>query len=59
MDKAGVRQVPEVSEERGKMEKTGCEIICGGIDDDDVDNVDFLVVMHFSPDISVPQTFCF
>ena len=29
MDRPGVRQVPEGSGEEGKMEKTGCEIICG------------------------------
>ena len=29
MDKPGVRQVPEGSGEQGKMEVTGCEIICG------------------------------
>ena len=29
MDRPGVRQVPEGSEEQGKMEKTGCKIICG------------------------------
>ena len=29
MDRPGVRQVPEGSGEQGKMEKTGCEIICG------------------------------
>ena len=29
MDRPGVRQVPEGSGERGKMEKTGCKIICG------------------------------
>ena len=29
MDRPGVRQVPEVSGEQGKMEETGCEIICG------------------------------
>ena len=29
VDRPGVRQVPEVSGEQGKMEKTGCEIICG------------------------------
>ena len=29
MDRSGVRQVPEDSGELGKMEKTGCEIICG------------------------------
>ena len=29
MDRPGVRRVPEVSGEQGKMEKTGCKIICG------------------------------
>ena len=29
MDRPGVRQVPEGSGELGKMEKTGCKIICG------------------------------
>ena len=29
MDRPGVRQVPEGSREQGKMEETGCEIICG------------------------------
>ena len=29
MDRPGVHQVPEGSGEQGKMEKTGCEIICG------------------------------
>ena len=29
MDGPGVHQVPEGSEEQGKMEETGCEIICG------------------------------
>ena len=29
MDRPGVRQVPEGSKEQGKMERTGCEIICG------------------------------
>ena len=28
IDRPGVRQVPEGSGEQGKMEKTGCEIIC-------------------------------
>ena len=45
MDRPGVRQVPEGSGERGKMEETSCEIICGapttlavqGKDDDDDD----------------------
>ena len=29
MDRPRVRQVPEGSGEQGKMEKIGCEIICG------------------------------
>ena len=29
MERPGVRQVPEGSGEQGKMEETGCEIICG------------------------------
>ena len=29
MDRPGVRHVPEGSEEQGKMEETGGEIICG------------------------------
>ena len=29
MDSPGFRQVPEGSGEQGKMEKTGCKIICG------------------------------
>ena len=28
MNRPGVRHVPEGSEEQGKMEETGCEIIC-------------------------------
>ena len=29
MDRPGVQQVPEGSGEQGKMENTGCKIICG------------------------------
>ena len=29
MDRPGVRKVPEGSGEQGKMEETGCEVICG------------------------------
>ena len=29
MDRPGVRQVPEGGGEQGKMEKIGCNIICG------------------------------
>ena len=31
MDRPGVRQIPEGSGEQGKMEKTGCKIICGAL----------------------------
>ena len=31
MNRPGVWQVPEGSEEQGKMEKTGCKIICGAL----------------------------
>ena len=48
LHRPGVRQVPEGSGELGKMEKTGCKIICGapvtltikGNDDDDDDDDD-------------------
>ena len=29
MDRPEIRQVPESSGEQGKVEKTGCKIICG------------------------------
>ena len=29
MDRPGVRKVPEGGAEQGKMEETGCEVICG------------------------------
>ena len=29
MDRPGVRQVPEGGGEQGKVEETGCKIICG------------------------------
>ena len=29
IDRPGVWQVPEGSGEQGKMEKTGCKIVCG------------------------------
>ena len=31
MDRPGVQQVPEGSVEQGKMEKTGCKIVCGAL----------------------------
>ena len=31
MDRPGVRQVPEGSGDQGKMDKTGCKIICGAL----------------------------
>ena len=42
MDRPGVRQVPDGGGKQGKVEETGCEVICGatttptvGIDDGD------------------------
>ena len=29
MDRPGVREVPEGRGEQGKMEETGCDVICG------------------------------
>ena len=29
MDRPGVRRIQERSEEQGKMEETGCKVICG------------------------------
>ena len=53
MDRPRVRQVPEGCEEQGKMEETGCKIICGApttlvvkglmIDDDDESNYTFRI----------------
>ena len=31
MDRPGVQQVPKGSGQQGKMEETGCEIICGAL----------------------------
>ena len=31
MDRPGVRRVPEGSGEQGKMEESGCEMICGAL----------------------------
>ena len=31
MDRPGVRHIPDSSGEQGKMEETGCEIICGAL----------------------------
>ena len=31
LDRLGVRQVPEGSGQQGKMEKTGCKIICSAL----------------------------
>ena len=57
MDRPGVQQVPEGSGEQGKMEKTGCKIICGfdprseGIDDDDDDDDDDEIVPKQNHDL--------
>ena len=54
MDRPGVPHVPEGSGEPGKMEKTGCNIICGapmiltakGIDDDGDDGRGRIILSH-------------
>ena len=38
LDRPGGHQVPEGSREQGKIEETGCEIICGAPDDDGDEN---------------------
>ena len=65
MDRPGVPQVPEGSGEQGKMEKTGCKIICGapttlmvkGIDDDECYHAQFhltSMVYEICPDTWLP-----
>ena len=44
----GVRQVPEGSEEQGKMEKSGCKIICGAPTTLAVKRL--MVVINLTPD---------
>ena len=45
----GVRQVPEGSGEQGKMEKTGCKIICGAPTTLAVKGLMMMMMMIFSP----------
>ena len=46
MDRPGVRKVPEGSGEKGKMEKTGCEIICGAPTTLTVKGWMMMIIMH-------------
>ena len=47
MDRPGVRQVPEGSGEQGKMEKTGCKIVCGAPTTLAVKGLMMMMVMKF------------
>ena len=64
-DRPGVRQVPEGSEEQGKMEETGCEIICGATATLAVKGLMMMMMMMIHPTMSpqklkcpIPQTTC-
>ena len=52
MDRPGVHQVPEGSGEQGKMEKCGCEIICGA---PTTLAVKGLMMMMMTPNFPVPN----
>ena len=47
MDRPGVRQVKEGSEEREEMEKTGCKIICGAPTNLAVEQLVMMLMMNF------------
>ena len=49
-DRLGVLQVPEGSEEQGKMEKTGCKIICGALTTLAVKGLMMMMMMMISKD---------
>ena len=53
MDRPGVQQVPEGSGEQGKVEKTGCEIICGA---PTAFAVKGLMMMRWESQDSVPKS---
>ena len=48
MDRAGDRQVPEGSGKQGKMEKTGCNIICGAPTTLAVEGLMIMMYLHLS-----------
>ena len=64
MARPGVRQVPEGSGEQGKIEETGCEIICSastsfavkGIDDDGDDR---LALLRGEAQLSFYYSYCY
>ena len=55
VDRPGVWQVPEGSGEQGKMEKTGCKIICGAPTTLVVKEL--MMMMNFSPVFSLYWSF--
>ena len=59
MDRPGVRQVPEGSGEQGKMEETGCKIICGAPTTLAVKGLMMIMMMMMMwEDDSVNECFC-
>ena len=58
MDRPGVRQVPEGSGEQGKMEKTGCKIICGAPTTLAVKGLMMMVIMCVCVSVSVCLCLC-
>ena len=46
MDRPGVRQVPTGSAEQGKVEETGCKIICGALTTLAVEGLMMMMIMH-------------
>ena len=58
MDRPGVRQVPEGSGEQGKMERTGCKIICGAPTTLAVKGLMMMMMMMMMM-MNVPVVVCF
>ena len=53
MDKPGFRPVPEGSGEQGKMEKTGCKIICSALTTLTVKELMMMMMMMMPANLSL------
>ena len=58
MDRPGVWQVPEGSGEQGKMQKTGCKIICGAPTTLAVKGLMMMMMMSLWLDVSALANHC-
>ena len=58
MDRPGVWQVPEGSGEQGKMEQTGCKIICGAPTTLAVKGLMMMMMMIMGKTISLKHRNC-